>query len=127
MSCKCKCKFDGEKYNSNQNWIMINVDASVNNIYVKKIIFRILLYVVAKMVNIWPVYLMIQWFRVMKLLQKKQKYFQWILIKKTVKQKFLYFTCFLLITIALLIVFSIYCYLIKYGDKTKMFIPISRR
>ena len=39
---------------------MINVDASVNNTYVKKIIFRILLYVVAKMVNIWPVFLMIQ-------------------------------------------------------------------
>ena len=32
--------------------IMINVDVSVKNMYVKKIIFGILLHVVAKMVNI---------------------------------------------------------------------------
>ena len=36
-----------------KNGIMINVDVSVKNmIYVKKIIFGILLYVVVKMVNI---------------------------------------------------------------------------
>ena len=40
--------------------IMINLDASVKNvIYVKKIIFGILLHVVAKMVNIYPVLLTI--------------------------------------------------------------------
>ena len=49
-SCKCKCKFDGRKHNSNQKW---NVDVSVKNIiYLKKIILGILLHVVAKMVNI---------------------------------------------------------------------------
>ena len=38
-----------------------NVDVSVKNIlYVKKIIFGILLHVVAKMVNIWLVLWMIQ-------------------------------------------------------------------
>ena len=41
--------------------IMINVDANVKNIiYVKKIIFGILLHVVAKMVDIQQVLLMIQ-------------------------------------------------------------------
>ena len=41
--------------------IMINVDVSVKNIiYVKKIIFGILLHVVVKMENIWQVLLMIQ-------------------------------------------------------------------
>ena len=41
--------------------IMINIDASVRNIiYVKKIMFRILLPVVGKMVNIQQALLMIQ-------------------------------------------------------------------
>ena len=45
ISCECKSKFDGD--------ITINFDASAKNIiYVKKIIFGILLHVVAKMVNI---------------------------------------------------------------------------
>ena len=58
VSCKCKCKLDGRECNSNQKWnkIGINVDVSVkiweNIIYVKKIIFWILLHVVAKVVNI---------------------------------------------------------------------------
>ena len=48
--CECKCKFDGKKSNSNYT---INVDASVKNIiYLKKIIFGILLNVVIKMENI---------------------------------------------------------------------------
>ena len=43
------------------NVIMINVDVSVKNIvYVKKIIFGILLYVVTKMANIQQVLLTIQ-------------------------------------------------------------------
>ena len=37
ISCKCKCKFDRRKCNSDQWWIIINVDVSVKNIiYVKK-------------------------------------------------------------------------------------------
>ena len=41
--------------------VMINVDASVKNIiYVKKIMFGILLHVIAKMENIWQVLWMIQ-------------------------------------------------------------------
>ena len=41
--------------------ITINVNGSAKNIiYVKKIIFGILLHVVAKMVNIWQVLLTIQ-------------------------------------------------------------------
>ena len=48
--------------------IMINVDVSVKNIiYVKKIIFGILLHVVVKMENIWQVLLMIQQLCVMRL------------------------------------------------------------
>ena len=53
ISCGCKYKFDGRKCNSNQKWIMINVDASVKYIiYVKEIILGILLHVVSKTVNI---------------------------------------------------------------------------
>ena len=58
MSCECKCKFDGRQYNSNQKWI----DDKCRSKYKtkkkhcvckkKKIIFGILLHVVAKIVNI---------------------------------------------------------------------------
>ena len=58
-SYEFKCKFDGRKCNSNQKWIMTNVDTSVKNvIYVQKIIFGILLHVVAKILNILQVFLM---------------------------------------------------------------------
>ena len=52
ISCKCKCKFDGRKCNSNQWWNNDKFDVSEKNIYVKKIIFGILLHVVVKMENI---------------------------------------------------------------------------
>ena len=55
VSCKCKCKFAGRKCTSKsgiKGRMMINVDVNVKNISVKKIIFGILLNVVAKMVNI---------------------------------------------------------------------------
>ena len=39
-SCKCKCRFDGRKCNSDQWWNNDNVDVSVKNVmYVKKIMF----------------------------------------------------------------------------------------
>ena len=53
MSCECKCKFHGRKCNSSQKWNNVNAYASVKNIiYVKKIIFGILLHEFVKMVNI---------------------------------------------------------------------------
>ena len=53
VSCKCKCKFDGRNYNSNQKWNIDKFGTNVKNIiYVKKIIFGVLLHVVAKIVNI---------------------------------------------------------------------------
>ena len=53
ISCECKCKFDGRKCNSDHCGIMINIDVSVKNIvYVKKIMFGILLHVIVKMENI---------------------------------------------------------------------------
>ena len=53
ISCECKCKFDGRRCNSNKKGDKDNVDMSVKNIiYMKKIIFGILLHVVAKMQNI---------------------------------------------------------------------------
>ena len=49
----CECNFDSKKFNSNQRLNNDNVDVTVKNIiYVKKIIFEILLSVVAKMVYI---------------------------------------------------------------------------
>ena len=37
--------------------------------------------------------------------------------------QFLYFTCILIITIALLVAISIYCYLMKYREKQKRLLP----
>ena len=53
ISCECKCKFDGKNMIQVNGGITINVYVNVkNDMYVKKIIFGILLHVVAKMVNI---------------------------------------------------------------------------
>ena len=50
ITYKSKYKFDGRKWNSNQKWNNDNVNVSVKNItYMNKIIFGILLHVVAKM------------------------------------------------------------------------------
>ena len=53
ISCEGKYKFYGTKSNSNQWWNNNKVDVTVKNIiYVKKIIFWILLHEVVEMVNI---------------------------------------------------------------------------
>ena len=36
VSCKCKCKLDGRKCNSNQSGIMVNAGASVKTLYMWK-------------------------------------------------------------------------------------------
>ena len=52
-SCECKCKFDGRKCNSNQKRNNDKYQCMCKNIiYVKKIIFGILLHVVVKILNI---------------------------------------------------------------------------
>ena len=49
ISCECKCKFDGRNCNPDQWWNNENVDVSVKNVmYVKKILFGILLHVIVK-------------------------------------------------------------------------------
>ena len=68
MSCKCKCRFDGIKCDSNQWWNNGKCRSSVKNVmYVKIIIFGILLHVVVKMENIEQVLWMTQRLRVIKL------------------------------------------------------------
>ena len=53
ISCKCKCRFDGKKCNPLNGGITINVNVSVKSVmYVKKIIFGILLHVIVKIKNI---------------------------------------------------------------------------
>ena len=50
ISCECKCKFDGRKYNSDQSWNDHNADVSLKNvIYLKNIIFEILIHVGVRM------------------------------------------------------------------------------
>ena len=96
--------------------IKINVGASVKNIiYIKKIIFGILLHVVAKMINIS---------REEKDAEEKETIpINFNLKKATCKTRNIYILlAFLLITTALLIAVSIYCYLIKYRVK-KHFLP----
>ena len=68
--------------------ITINVELNVKSrIYEKKIMFGIVLHIVVKMDNIQQVLLTIQYISVMKL-QKKQKQFQQILMKRSYKQNF---------------------------------------
>ena len=54
ISCECKWRFDEIKCNSEINGgITINVDVTVKNVmYVKKIMFGILLHVIVKMESI---------------------------------------------------------------------------
>ena len=52
-SCKCKCKFDRRKCNSNQKWNNDKCRSEHKNItFVKKIILGILLHIVVKTENI---------------------------------------------------------------------------
>ena len=60
ISCECKCRFDGRKCNSNQKWNNDKCQCKCKkHNYVKKIIFGILLHVIAKMVNVWQILWMI--------------------------------------------------------------------
>ena len=53
ISYECKCRFDGKNVIQINGGIMINVDMNVKNVmYVKKIMFGILLYVIVNMENI---------------------------------------------------------------------------
>ena len=52
ISCKCKCRFDGENVIQINGGIIINANVSVKNIiYVKKIIFGILVHILLQMEN----------------------------------------------------------------------------
>ena len=100
--------------------ITIKVKVSVINVmYVKKIIFGIILFVIAKMQNIKQVLWMIQWLPVMKLESHTRK--KQILMEKASckKENFYILLVFSLITIAFLTAVNIYCYLIKYWAKQK--------
>ena len=100
--------------------VTIKVKVNVINVmYVKKIIFGIILFVIAKMQNIKQVLWMIQWLPVMKLESHTRK--KQILMEKASckKQNFYILLVFSLITIALLTAVNIYCYLIKYWAKQK--------
>ena len=92
-----------------------------NFMYIKKLLFGILLTVIVKIENIYQVLWMIQQLLVMKLSNhttKKQKLFQQILMKRKqlVKGKN-YIFYFIYITTAFLTSVIIYCYLIKYQGK----------
>ena len=53
ISCECKCKFDGKNVIEINGGVTINFDVTVKNIiYVKKIMFGILLHLIVKMENI---------------------------------------------------------------------------
>ena len=60
ISCECKCNYDGRKCNSDQKWDNDKCHVSSKNIYLKNIVFGILLHVVVKIVNVKQVLLTIQ-------------------------------------------------------------------
>ena len=49
ISCECKCRFDGTKYNADQWWNNDNVYVVLKRYVMKKVIFGILLNVVEKL------------------------------------------------------------------------------
>ena len=54
VSCRCKCKFDGRRYNLNYWQNNENANVSVKNImYVQKIMLSILLHVLVKNENLY--------------------------------------------------------------------------
>ena len=75
--------------------ITINLDTSVKNIgYVKRILFRILLHVVAEVVNIYQVLLTISVIRSYKTLEEAKPIpTNFNEKKEALNSKFLYFTC----------------------------------
>ena len=105
--------------------IMINVDASMKNIYLKKIMFGILLHVVGKMDNYLANIMydsVIMWDEIIEETKPIPTNFN----EKKVAcktQDFYSLRAFLLITITLLIAVSMYCYLIKYRVKQKHLLP----
>ena len=111
--------------------IMINVDVNVKSVmYVKKIMFGILLHVIVKMEKIQKVLWMIQGLRVMKLQNNTMKLCDKTEAipknfnenKTTCKMKKFYILLqFLSITIALLIAVSIYCCFTKYAAKRNIY------
>ena len=95
-----------------------------NTMYLKKIIFRILLHVVWK----WKLFSMyIRWFNdyVWRVIEETKTFLANFKEKKeTCKTQNVYILlAFLLITIILLIAVSINCYLIKYKSKRKHLLP----
>ena len=58
MLCECKCKCDGRKWNSNQSWNhnKCRYECKKQNTYGEKILFEILLNVLAKMGNVSKYY-----------------------------------------------------------------------
>ena len=137
ISCKCEYIFDSRKWNPNQKWKLINVSVSTkiqkNITRAKKVIFGILLctcendkYYLRFSDSIWWNY------RTNKNRFNKncsnKKYFKKKHFNKNCSNK-KYFNnyhnllTFLLITMALLIAVSIYCYLIKHLSKQKHLIP----
>ena len=92
--------------------ITVNVDVTLENIkYVKKIIFGALVYVVAKMVKYWASIIANRVITCDEIIDAKEtKIFQ---ICKT--KCFYILIAFLSITVALLIVVSIYCSLVEYN------------
>ena len=51
ISCECKCKFDGRSSNSDQLWNNDKCCCECEIMYVKKIMFGILLHEIMKMEN----------------------------------------------------------------------------
>ena len=67
ISCECKCRFEEKNIIQINDGTTINDNVSVKNVmYVKKIIFGILLHAVEKMENIQLVLWMVHLLRVMK-------------------------------------------------------------
>ena len=125
ISWECKCKFDGRNCNSDQWWNNDKFRCECKNImYVKKIMFGILLHVIVKMENIQQELWVIQ--RLCVILQSYTRKKQILMKKKLpVKHKISMF-CLLFIKSYSIIDCCQYLLLSnKISSKTKTFIAIS--
>ena len=130
ISYEFKCKFDGKKHNSDQWWNINKCRCECKKrMYVKKIIFGIVLHVVVKMEKYLASVMddsAIAHDEIIESYDEEAKTFPTNFNVKKVEcktQNFYILLAFLLITLELLIDVSIYCYLIKHQAKQKHLLP----
>ena len=127
ISCECKCKFDGRKCNSNQKWdnIKCRWECKKHHICEKEYIWNHATYS-SKNGKYLATIIDDSVITCDEIIEAETKAIPKNFNEKNITcktQNFYTLLAFLLITIALLVSVSIYCYLIEYKSKQKYSLP----